>query len=107
MKPRKKLEGNGLWESSRMRLPEHQARIQQSTRELEKREKPALDPQKREEIGERLSRAYREGAEIGLVLFGPYGNRTIRGVIAKADPLARKLLIGGAWIRVEDVVDIC
>lgn len=90
-----------------MRLPEHQARIQRSTNELDNREKPTLDPYKREEIGERLSRAYREGEEIGLVLFDPFRDRTVRGVIAKVDTLASKLLIDGAWIRVGDIVDVC
>jgi hypothetical protein len=39
----KKLEGNGLWESSRMMLPEHKSRIRKNERETQRRIKPVLD----------------------------------------------------------------
>ena len=42
-KPRKKLEGNGMWESSRMMLPEHIVQINQWATEIKKRERIELD----------------------------------------------------------------
>lgn len=41
----KKLEGNGLWESSRMILSEHKERIYQYRVELSKKQRPTLDEQ--------------------------------------------------------------
>lgn len=42
---RKKLEGNGLWEGSRMILPEHKRRIIQDEQQQMKKERPVLDEQ--------------------------------------------------------------
>lgn len=39
----KKLTGNGLWESSRMMLPEHREQFLEQRRSLKKHEKPSLD----------------------------------------------------------------
>lgn len=42
---RKELEGKGLWEGSRMIMPEHKARILDDSLREEIRNKPELDPQ--------------------------------------------------------------
>ncbi|MEK3767488.1 YolD-like family protein [Paenibacillus sp. FSL R7-0048] len=47
---RKKLEGNGLWEGSRMLMPEHKNRILDDPLNEEVRSKPDLDPQELAEI---------------------------------------------------------
>lgn len=39
---RKKLEGNGLWESSRMMLPEHKVRINEWNLEIKKLRRSAI-----------------------------------------------------------------
>ncbi len=41
----KKLQGNGLWESSRMMLPEHKETIIQHRYEFGRRSRPTIDEQ--------------------------------------------------------------
>ncbi|MFC0213136.1 YolD-like family protein [Paenibacillus chartarius] len=103
---RKKLEGNGLWESSRMRLPEHQARMIRENQLLGKRERPTLDPYKWEEINALLGEAYREGLTVTVRIFDPYEYRVVTGSIAKVDVLTRKLLVDGTWIALRDIVEV-
>jgi hypothetical protein len=103
---RKKLEGNGLWESSRMMLPEHKERILEVNHELDRKEKPILDPYKREEINERLSNAYRNGEAVRLVLWDPFENRSISGVITKLDVLAYRILIDGQWVKLTGILEV-
>ncbi|WP_373232918.1 YolD-like family protein [Cohnella sp.] len=102
----KKLENNGLWESSRMMLPEHKERILQANHQLERRTKPVLDMQKREEINELLSEACQTGEEITLVLWDPYENRTVVGTIVKLDILAYRIFIAGQWVKLAGIVDV-
>src|SRR5438445_477524 len=47
---RKKLEGNGFWESSRMMLPEHKVRINELAIEQKKRQRIELDEQEWEDV---------------------------------------------------------
>lgn len=46
----KKLEGNGLWESSRMMLPEHKETIIYKQHEEGRKQRPELDAQEIELI---------------------------------------------------------
>jgi hypothetical protein len=101
----KKLEKNGLWESSRMMLPEHKARIQAYNQQLDIKEQPILDPQKQEEINDRLRDAFEQRREITLLLFNIYDNESVTGVITRVDVLRKRIQIAGDWILMENVVD--
>ncbi|WP_245583106.1 YolD-like family protein [Paenibacillus daejeonensis] len=50
-----KLEGNGLWESSRMILPEHRTRHKEQRRLLQRRDRINLDEQELEQMQECLA----------------------------------------------------
>lgn len=102
----KKLENNGLWESSRMMLPEHKERIIEMNNRPERRTKPVLDPQRWEEINERLSEACRTGEEIALLLWEPERDRKVRGAIAKLDLPSYRIFIGGEWVKLVSIVGI-
>lgn len=102
----KKLEGNGLWESSRMMLPEHKARIIADNERQGRRERPLLDAARREDIAARLTEAYRSGREVALRLFDPLADRQVRGTIGKVDAVRRRLLVDGEWVALRDIVDI-
>jgi hypothetical protein len=102
----KKLEKNGLWESSRMMLPEHKERIIELNNRPERRAKPVLDPQRREEINERLSAACQTGEEIRLLLWEPEGDRTVNGAIVKLDLPAYRIFIGGQWVKLASIVEV-
>jgi len=102
----RKLENNGLWESSRMMLPEHKVRILEENQQLERRTKPILDPQKWEEMNDSLSEASRTGEEITLVLWEPCENRRISGAIVKLDVVAYRIFIDGQWVKLASIVDV-
>lgn len=89
-----------------MMLPEHKERILQVNHELERREKPILDPQKWEEINESLSEAYRNGQAVRLALWDPFENRTVSGVITKLDILAYRIFIDGQWVKLASIVEV-
>ncbi|MDF2958469.1 MAG: hypothetical protein K0S39_204 [Paenibacillus sp.] len=102
---RKKLEGNGLWESSRMMLPEHKERINRHNKELDLKTMPILDEQKLEDISRQLQAAFEGRREITLELFNPRQSFTLAGYIDKLDPFNQRLMIGGQWVRLSSIID--
>ncbi len=77
----KKLQGNGLWESSRMILPEHRTAYLQQRKEQERINKPQLDEQEQEYIYRLLTNSLKLKSSITLSLFEPFGNRKVTGVV--------------------------
>ncbi|UJF32156.1 YolD-like family protein [Paenibacillus hexagrammi] len=102
----KKLTNNGLWESSRMMLPEHKLRIQEASQVLGKLALPELDEQEQEEIGRQLAAAVSGGTPVELVIYGEYGHRSLRGRIEKTDYLSGRVQLSGEWIRVRDILGV-
>ena len=100
----KKLTGNGLWESSRMMLPEHKETIVQRNKRLTVKRMPILDEQEWEQINEGLSQAYEERQEISIVIFGEWENQVVTGVITKFD--RDRLMIAGQWVKAREIVDV-
>ena len=102
----KKLARNGVWESSSMMLPEHKEQIYEASIRPERRTKPMLDPQRWEEINERLNVACQTGEEIALRLWEPDGDWTVRGAIEKLDLPSRRIFIGGQWVKLGSIVEV-
>jgi hypothetical protein len=63
-KPRKKLEGNGMWESSRMMLPEHIVQINQWATEIKKRERIELDEQEWEDVSRAVGQSMQQRQQV-------------------------------------------
>ncbi|MGN7761270.1 YolD-like family protein [Paenibacillus sp. 22594] len=63
-----KLEGNSLWESSRMMLTEHKSLIRNDKREMLRRMKPVLNEQKLEEIEFTLALSLRSHVRVTVVV---------------------------------------
>lgn len=108
---RKKLEGNGLWESSRMMLPEHIVRIREFTRDLLAKEKPVLYGDELEFIYDKISAYFANKTEITLVLFGKFEDTRVVGVVDRIDTIKKRVRIDETdgtsdWIRVEDVIAV-
>ncbi|KWX70481.1 YolD-like family protein [Paenibacillus jilunlii] len=105
----KKLEGYGLWESSRMLLPEHKSRIHKDEREMQHREKPLLDEQKLEEIECTLALSLRSHVRVTVVLFDPFGNKQLNGFVTSIHTHSREFKLQWAeewkWIQVDDIVE--
>lgn len=107
----KKLTGNGMWESSRMMLPEHIVRINEFNRELNAKEKPTLDADELEVIYGKMSESYANKTEITLVLFDRFEDTRVVGVVERIDTLGRRVRVDerdgtSEWFRVEDVIAV-
>lgn len=107
---RKKLEGNGLWESSRMILIEHKDRILDDAQQQELRRRPELDPQALDELQQIFIQSIEEHSAITLTLFDPEGDRTARGIVMMVDVQRRQLKFRWSeddwdWISIKDVMD--
>jgi hypothetical protein len=106
----KKLRGNGIWEASRMMLPEHKEAIRNHRTGLKARPKPELDEQRIEELSSALAEALESGAETAVTVYGIYEDETSVGVVEKIDPVGRyvKLAAEGetVWIPFGDIIHV-
>ena len=102
----KKLEGNGIWESSRMILPEHQEAIRRAQREKLRRETPLPDEQAWEEWARMLQESHDHGQLVRISVFDPFEDVRVTGPVLRIDPQLRRLRIGEDWIRFEDIVGV-
>ncbi|OME86886.1 hypothetical protein BK120_08155 [Paenibacillus sp. FSL A5-0031] len=106
---RKKLTGNGMWESSRMMLPEHIVRINEFSRELKAKEKPILYGDELEALYGKISESFANKTEITLVLFDKFEDSRATGVIDRIDTIGSRVRMevndgASEWFRVEDVI---
>ncbi|GIQ64714.1 hypothetical protein PACILC2_32820 [Paenibacillus cisolokensis] len=81
----KKLQGNGLFESSRMMLPEHKEAYILHQQNLRKNPPPQLDDQEMERISMLIAESMQLRKEVILVLFGEFNVTEITGVVTKID----------------------
>lgn len=102
---------NVMWESSRMMLPEHVEVLQKHHRELKKKVKPSLDPQKLEEISAIVSDSYTYRLVVQLTVFDEYEDRYVTGVVTYLDAQLKRLKIvhgdDEMWIRYSVIIDAC
>ncbi|MBP2002503.1 hypothetical protein J2Z69_003589 [Paenibacillus shirakamiensis] len=103
-----KLEANGLWESSRMMLPEHKAAILRAGREQHRQMKPILDPQEMEEIERLLDQSLRSHVQVTLRIYGEYETRELRGIVTSIHTHSREIKLqwqdGWEWIRIKEIL---
>jgi len=94
----KKLQGNGLWESSRMMLMEHRDAIINRSMELKHKQMPIVDEQKQEEINRILLQAFQEKMEIKISYFHEREFATVTGMITHLDAVKQRIKINDNWI---------
>lgn len=106
----KKLEKNGMWESSRMMLPEHRETLLEQNRSLKIKVKPELEEQQQEEIARAISDSISQSRQMTFVLFGEFHNKNIIGTAMKIDTVTRRVKICGTdseeWIDFSDIVQV-
>ncbi|WP_163857962.1 YolD-like family protein [Paenibacillus elgii] len=106
----KKLEGNGLFESSRMMLPEHKEAYLLHQQTLNKKTRPQLDDQEMEYIFRCLGESIQFKTCITLILFEEYDEIEVAGTVIQIDQQrqAVKLTFNNdfMWIHVADIVKI-
>jgi hypothetical protein len=105
---RKKLEGNGLWESSRMILPEHKIRILDDALNEETRKNPDLDPQALTEISQILAQSLEDCSPITITVFKEFGDIQIHGIVMRVDQQLKQIKFrhndDWDWIKLMDII---
>ena len=106
----KKLRGNGLWESSRMIIPEHKEAIRSYRIQREARQKPELDEQRIEELSFALHEALESKTPIRITTFAPFGDETTRGYVEAIDPITQRVKVRSGdevvFIPFRDIVGV-
>jgi hypothetical protein len=108
----KKLESNGLWESSRMIIPQHKVAALQQAAAAHAIPRPVMDEQDVVLISEALMRSKAHQLNITVTLYDEYQPRTLTGTVSKVDRMQFKLdtvdLEDGSkdweWIVYTDVI---
>lgn len=107
----KKLQGNGLFESSRMMLPEHKEAYILHQQSLQKKSRPQIDEQEKERLSQIIAESLQCKKEINLELFGEFDEAEVRGVVTKVDQQLQKVKLTQdddfVWINVGDIIDAC
>lgn len=107
----KKLSGNGLWESSRMMLPEHKEQLLQFRRDVKRRVRPMMDEQAVELVARQVAEALALERAVKLTVYDPFAAAvTIEGWIGKVDEQGGRLQIVGndhvTWVPWTDIVEV-
>ncbi|MBY0024580.1 YolD-like family protein [Paenibacillus polymyxa] len=107
----KKLEGNGLWESSRIILPEHKEGYLRLMREKQRRNKPELDDQEMRLIERALIDSYNRRTEVTVSIFDPFDDTTMTGVVTSVNTGRREIKLSRgeddySWIKLEDIISV-
>lgn len=105
----KKLEGNGLWESSRMMLPEHKERIRSRRRGIGKKLRPEIDSLEQERFGAVIATSMAQGLPVRLTTFGEFEDEHFVGVVERIDVFFGrvKLKLGEGdivWLELRELV---
>ncbi|OMF17272.1 hypothetical protein BK131_04725 [Paenibacillus amylolyticus] len=105
---RSRLAENGLYESSRMILPEHKEAWLAQVEEQKMRVKPELDDQEIQRISEVLVESYSNNSTVDLVIFNPFNDETVSGVVVGLNTSRRevKLMLDEdyRWIKLIEII---
>ena len=105
---RKKLEDNGLWESSRMMLPEHRARIthEHYLADNYKGTRPEFDENELQRIIEKVISSYEESDPVQIRLFDPYETLIVDGIVEKMDIFRGWFQVSGDRFKFADIIGV-
>ncbi|MGP3787134.1 YolD-like family protein [Paenibacillus sp. 1A_MP2] len=103
-----KLSENGIYEGSRLILPEHREAYLAQEELQRRRGKPVLDEQEMQLIEEAILESYQECRSVTLTVFNPFDDEDIRGVVASIDKPNRRIKLVRAeedysWIKIEEI----
>ncbi|OAB48448.1 YolD-like family protein [Paenibacillus antarcticus] len=104
----KKLQGNGVYESSRFIIPQHKEAAIRQAQEVHRRKKPSLDEQQWEMVEQALSESIREHVPIAIHVFGAFENREVTGMVTRVDTYRKQVKLSFEddyeWIKYEDII---
>jgi len=106
----KKLQGNGIWEASRMMLPQHKERINEHRQDFRKKSKPVLHSDEIEIIGQNISMSLTNRELIKVKIYGDYEDREIQGVVKSVSEISGKFKLeieeGYEWVDFDEVLSV-
>ncbi|MCM3257076.1 YolD-like family protein [Paenibacillus lautus] len=106
----KKLEKNGLWESSRMTLPQHKERIVEHVNKRTTIEKPTLHEDEWENIAQNINLSISFNESVVIEIYNQYGNRLVEGVVSSISKIGKKLRLewdaGYEWVDFDEIVSV-
>ncbi|BFH63886.1 YolD-like family protein [Paenibacillus azoreducens] len=104
----KKLEGNGLFESSRLMLPEHREAYSLYMTHKDSRPRPVIDEQEWQEIGQTLMVSLKEHVEVTLTLYDPYEDKQASGFVTVINSFRQEIKLrydnDWEWIKFDDII---
>ncbi|URJ45198.1 YolD-like family protein [Paenibacillus polymyxa] len=105
----KKLEENGLWESSRIIIPEHKEAYLKLMKDRQRRGKPELDDQEVQLIEQALIDSYNSRTSVSVTVFSPFDDEELTGVVTSINTARREIKLSRgqddfSWIKLEDIV---
>ncbi|MBY0117832.1 YolD-like family protein [Paenibacillus xylanexedens] len=104
-----KLSENGMYEGSRLILPEHREAYLAQEELQRRRGKPVLDEQELHLIEEAIFESYQECRTVTLTVFSPFDDEELRGVVTSIDKPSRQIkLVRGeedySFIKIEEII---
>lgn len=106
----KKLEANGLWESSRMMLPQHKERIIQHRTQIHYQTKPLIHEDEWEIITQNIDMSLNYTLQATFEIFTESGNRYIHGIVTSVSTFGKKIKIemenGFEWVDFDQLVAV-
>lgn len=105
----KKLQGNGLFESSRMMLPEHKEAYIAHQQTIRRQTRPLLDEQEAQRISHIISEAMQHKESVVLKLFNSFGEEAVAGIVTAFDPHQCRIKLRqreeDAWVNIAEIID--
>lgn len=105
-----KLNGNGIFESSRFVIPQHREALLVYQHERARRTRPQIDDQEWEVIGGKLQQSMNERETITVRVFDPFAYKEEAGVVVDIDTYRQRFKLLGEddwqWIKIEDVMEV-
>lgn len=103
------MTANGVYEGSRIILPENREAFLKDQKEQERRGKPVLDEQEILLIEAAIFESYQEWKSITVTVFNPFDDEELRGVVTSIDKPNRRIkLVRGeedySWPRIEEII---
>lgn len=103
-----KLVGNGMFEASRLILPEHREAILAQEREQKRRGKPFIDEQQMEEIERAIIESYNRRCIVEMVVFNPFYDEDVKGIVVSLNTATYevKLKLGEGYrhIKIAEII---
>ena len=106
----KKLTENGLWDSSRMILPQHKTAILRHQAGEDNIKKPQLDEQQLDWISLKINESYSQETCVLFEIYNPTEVYIVKGIVRRIDQSLKRIYIENndeeQWRNIGDIISI-